>query len=70
MAQTRREQLLNFVPSYRAGYISAGGKDEDLLRHDDEIVQKMEESNVQNEAQAEIAGREDGFEHRWGQREA
>jgi len=67
MAQTRQEQLLNFVPSYRAGYVSAGGRDSDL--HSDEaIAKKMEERDVHNESQAEQAGREDGSEQRWGKK--
>jgi len=55
-----RDKLLNFVPSYRAGYISGGGRDEDI-KDDQAIVTKMEEGKVWNEALAERQGREDGF---------
>lgn len=62
MAQSRREQLKNFVPSYRAGYLSSGSS---LLEpKDEEIIQKMEKADVQNESQAEQQGRKDGFEER------
>ena len=58
-----REKLMNMVPSYRAGYISGGGRDEDI-RDDQAIVTKMEEENVWNEAHAEQCGRDDGFKAR------
>jgi len=63
MAIPRHEQLLNFVPSYRAGYVSSGGRDEDL-KDDEEVVKKMDAVNVQTEAQAEKAGRDEGFKVR------
>lgn len=57
-----REQLKNFIPSYRAGYLSAGGPND--TQTDDEVVQKMEEAEVFNESLAEQAGRKNGFEER------
>jgi hypothetical protein len=58
-----RDKLLAMVPSYRAGYVSAGGRDEDI-RDDQAIVTKLEEENVWNEAHAEQCGRADGFKAR------
>lgn len=63
MAQTRHDQLMNFMPSYRAGYISGGGRDEQL-RDENELMQRMEAANVQNERDAEQAGRQDGYDWR------
>ena len=58
-----RDKLLSFVPSYRSGYVSAGGRDEDL-KDDQAIVTKMEQAKVWNESLAEQTGRQDGFEAR------
>ena len=57
-----RDKLLNFVPSYRSGYVSAGGRDVDIT--DQQAVQKMEQAKVWNESLAEQTGRQDGFEAR------
>lgn len=57
------DKLMAMVPSYRAGYVSGGGRDVDL-RDDEDIVRKMEEAHVWNEALAEKTGREDGFKAR------
>ena len=62
MPKQTRNQLLNMVPSYRAGWVSGGAKDEDIT--DQDVVKKMEEADVQHEAQAEKLGREQGFEDR------
>ena len=65
MAMSRHEQLVNFAPSYRAGYVSAGGRDEDL-KTDEDIVKKLEAhgEDVNDEADAERAGRDDGYADR------
>lgn len=58
-----RDKLISFIPSYRAGYISMGGREQDL--HDDQtIVQKMEDGGVWNESLAEQCGRQDGHDAR------
>jgi len=57
-----RDKLLSFVPSYRAGYTSSGGRDVDIT--DQQIVQKMEAAKVWNESLAEQTGRQDGFDAR------
>ena len=64
MAQSRREQLQNFAPSYRAGYLSSGGPNLNLK--DEEIIQKMEkhDAEIHNERDAEECGRKDGHEER------
>lgn len=58
-----RDKLMAMVPSYRTGYISAGGRDEDI-RDDQAIVTKLEEEKVWNESHAEQCGRADGFKAR------
>lgn len=57
-----RDQLMNFVPSYRAGYLSSGGPNRD--KSDEEVLLAMELADVQDELRAEERGRKDGFNER------
>jgi len=59
MPAASKDQLKQFVSTYKSAFKQAGGR-EDEIKDEQTIIQKMEKAGVQNDQQARDAGRKDG----------